>query len=145
MAIKHKSFTAISLAMSLLAISGVSHASCTGENLVFSCKTKSNKVIRVCKSGDNYTYSYGGTGKKPEMKLTRSKSDVIKQPWNGMGYSYNQSIGFKNGNVTYSVFSSYDRSPKGKSSGGVLVEAKKHITIDCKPKTMTDNIANEVE
>lgn len=132
-------------AMAFFTVSGMSHAKDCAGKTVFSCKTKNNKIIQVCKKGNHYIYHYGRAGKKPELRLKRSSEQVIKTPWNGFGSHYHQSIGFKNGNVVYSVFSQYERKPDGKKSGGVLVKAKKDIYIDCRPKTIKDHIMDEVE
>lgn len=115
-----------------LMLSNTSYAkqSCSGKT-IFSCQTKSKKTIKVCQVGSSLVYSYGFAN-KPEIKIKHDVDDVIKSPWNGVGSSYNYSVGFKNGSTTYEVYGAHERKVKGKYSAGVLVNTKnKDFNVSC--------------
>lgn len=132
------------LACAAMTTTTASHADgyCGSKKTYFSCKTTNNRVLKVCKSGRTFTYSYGRAGKKPELRMVRDANNTPVSTWNGVGDSMEQSIEFKNGKTTYAVFSAYERKPNGKASGGVVVEKSgRHLaTVRCYPNTMTDNL-----
>lgn len=132
---------------------------CGNQTDVFQCQTKKNKMIQVCKQDDVFTYQYGKLDKhgkinQPEKTIKQHLANLDTKTWNGMGASVNQHITFVDGNYQYQVFSSYDRSFKGKptervdidfdisESGGVTVIKNNKIlaTINCKPESMQDHI-----
>ena len=73
----------IALAFSLTALPA--DACQKGEQQVFSCKTKNNKVVEVCSAGKDATYSFGRKDAKPELSLRQPKRKLTYRRESGSG------------------------------------------------------------
>lgn len=78
--------------------------------VVFMCTAeKANKQVALFKQGDNFIYQYGVDMAAPELQLVRPSSQVIKEPWNGIGRYIWDNITLKNKEYSYTVRHSYDK------------------------------------
>lgn len=81
--------------------------------VVFMCTTtKNSKSISLYKQGDNFIYQFGLLGSKPEISIVAKDSEVIKEPWNGIGSLIWTNITLQNGEYSYTVRSAYTRNPE---------------------------------
>ncbi|MDF7681759.1 hypothetical protein PT300_14675 [Enterobacteriaceae bacterium ESL0689] len=83
------------------------HAS--ANDLIFRCDVKNHKQINLYKNSDDIIYSFGKAGKKPELKLSRKKQQIITNFEALSGRYATNSIIIKNGNYGYRLTTSIDR------------------------------------
>lgn len=78
--------------------------------LLFSCKTKSNKFLELNKQGDTITYKFGQLNHPPELELKKPSDEVEILIGNASGSELTNSISFANGEYTYTVITSINRT-----------------------------------
>jgi len=124
----------------VLPFPGLPAHACTGEALL-SCTAKSGaKAIDVCLEGDDFTYAYGPTGKKPELALRVPLTAGTLYPWQGFGRAISESIVFDNGGFRYEVSYSVDRLEENHPSDGsvyVTKSGQEVAFIACDPGSVT--------
>ena len=100
------------------------HAACpVGAEVVQSCTLSGgNKVLDVCMEQGAVTYTFGKTGKNPDLRLRASVLQAGYIPWNGIGRSIYEEVSFANQGVTYLVWYAVDRMIDAHpTSGGIVV------------------------
>ncbi|QFY43032.1 hypothetical protein F6R98_10730 [Candidatus Methylospira mobilis] len=115
----------------------------SGSKKVFSCLTKSGKLIEVCDSGKSIDYSFGKPNLKPEIVVRSPRSEASTSQWNGVGRYLTYTVNIPNGNTVYGVFWGSDRlSDKHAIEAGVNVEVdgKLVATVNCAGKNIVQNI-----
>jgi len=81
----------------------------SANDLIFKCDVKNHKqIILHTKSGD-VIYSFGRTGGKPELELSRKKQQIETNFENLSGRYATNSIIIRNGNYSYRLTTSIDR------------------------------------
>lgn len=120
------------------------HACEKGQQQVLTCKTKNDKVLKVCNAGKDATYSFGRSGTKPEMFIKAPKTSLRymnrKNPVEGQGgHTADQSLQFQNGAASYTV--KYGKRPGDAATASVVVESKgKHLaSVACRSETVVAN------
>lgn len=101
-------------------------------NIVFQCVTTNNKHLLVTKNKDAISYKFGKNLSNPEIALTTK--NVIYMPWDGAGSYVINRLEVQNGNISYTVFSSYLRDPDNLvTESGVIVSKndRELATIYC--------------
>lgn len=138
--------------MSLFLLLGLSQVSLATSvepiHIVFHCSTTKNKTISVFKQGQNVFYQYGASLTKPELALMVTEEKVFKQPWNGVGSSFWNSMTFQNQDYRYSVSSSYNRNEGTLEYAGVSIQQndKTIANVDCNLKSgLIDNLADFIQ
>jgi len=114
-------------------------------HIVFHCSTTKEKTISVFKQGQNVFYQYGSSMTKPELTLMVTEEMLSKQPWNGVGSSFWNSVTFQNQDHLYSVSSSYNRNEGTLEYAGVSIQQndKTIANIECKKESvLIDNLAD---
>lgn len=115
---------------------------------MFQC-TLSNgaKTLEVCYGDGVAQYSFGRTGQKPELELSATITDLYYLPWNGVGRSIYEEIGFRNGDYDYTIHAALDRTileddDEWPLTGGVtVIKADQTIAeIDCDPESVTHSL-----
>jgi hypothetical protein len=97
----------------LAAMSGPVFATCPASTqTVLSC-TMSNgkKVLDVCQDGDFASYAFGKRGQRADMRLKVSIGVLEYTPWNGIGRAIYEQVIFRNRDVSYVVWSAFERDP----------------------------------
>ncbi len=81
-----------------------------GGEVVFSCNVRGGKQVKIVKSGDIYTYSFGKKG-TPELVFQNTKKRVVfsSYGYDGVGRYMSRDLEMGNGAYTYSVASYVDR------------------------------------
>ncbi|MHA3055527.1 hypothetical protein E0H77_09555 [Acinetobacter sp. ANC 4633] len=101
--------------------------------IVFQCTTKNNKQLLVTLNKNLISYKFGRNLSNPEMALTTKQ--VTYMPWTGVSSMVNNSLEIQNGNIKYTVFSSYQRDPNNLNSQSGIVVSKgdqELATVYCK-------------
>jgi hypothetical protein len=113
-------------------------AACPAETYL-SCPVEDGRVLEVCITGQDFTYSFGPPG-APELALSVSMAAGTVVPWPGVGSAIWSSILFPNNEHVYEVWNSVDRNPDAPNpSGGVNVLKGEDMVaqLTCKPGTVT--------
>ena len=92
------------------------------DGVLFSCATKSGKVIELKDSGKTIDYSYGKPG-QPEIALRVPRENASTHQWDGMGSTESYEVDVPNGDTVYTVYSSIDKNEQS-ATAGVLVTVK---------------------
>ncbi len=80
-----------------------------GEPL-FHCTLKDGtRALDICLQSDVGIYRYGPPGAAPELLLAERVERMFMWPWNGVGSSIYEEVGFTNGDVDYTVYYSVSR------------------------------------
>lgn len=108
------------LCLALLFSPAASFATCADQTIM-TCRIGS-KQLSVCQTGTTVTYAFGPKGAL-EMSLAEPVETVDFVPWAGVSSAIWQSVAFANGDITYEVWDSVQRSPESKDprAGGVVV------------------------
>lgn len=116
-------------------------ADCSSAKTVFQCTTANNKMIQVCDSDKNITYSFGKHG-SPELSVSNPRNKVKTYQWDGFGRNENYAVIIPNGSTFYRVFERVDKS-KQSSLYGVEVSKNDQLlaTVNCsQSKKIISNI-----
>ena len=126
------------------------HACGKGQQQVFTCKTKNNKVVEICNAGKDATYSFGRAGVKPELFLRQPKSALEGEYTGGSG-SETQWVSFRNNKTSYHIF--FDKwfwkgepgdanYQEGGASASISVEqnGRDLATIECRPDSIEGDL-----
>ena len=118
-------------------------------DVVFWCRTSTgDKNIALFKQGNNFIYQYGGDMSKPELQLLRSNTEVVKEPWNGVGMQMWNNITLKNGDYAYTVRAAYGRGEDMTITAGVdITKNDEYVTsVQCKTDSeFIDRLSSFVE
>lgn len=76
---------------------------------LFSCKTKSNKILELHKQDNTIIYKFGKLNSPPELELKKSSDEVQIVIGSASGSELTNSISFVNGEYTYTVISSVNK------------------------------------
>ena len=79
---------------------------CPGD-LLLSCPI-GKKRLELCLDDATLTYSFGPAG-RPELVLPTPIRDAAYQPWSGVGRAMWDAVSFQNKDITYEVWTSFDR------------------------------------
>ncbi len=116
----------LALLTALASSAASAFAACpAGQTPVFRCTFKAGqKFVDVCQSDSRVTYAYGKTGQSPELQLSVLLRDLKYTPWNGIGRAIYEQIVFRNKDVSYVVWSAFERNPElaNPLSAGIVVE-----------------------
>lgn len=85
------------------------NANANANNLIFKCDIKNHKQIVLYKNSDNIIYSFGKSGEKPEIELSRKKQQIVTNFEASSGRYATNSIIINNGNYGYRLTTSIDR------------------------------------
>jgi hypothetical protein len=119
--------------------------------VVFMCTTeKANKTLSLFKQGSYFIYQYGPSTGKPEISVAAKESEVVKEPWNGMGSTIWSNITIKNGEYSYTVHSAYTRNTGNEESedsfGVNISKGDAYISsVKCKNEPHIDQLSSFVE
>ena len=138
-------------ALSKLIVCGVfissvqaAQAACTlPEQTLFACTTAKNKAVAVCDLGDTISYTYGKTGRKPELSLLLERKRVSTTQWQGIGRYENYAIYIPNGQTVYTLSHSRDKLKNNATlEAGILVETagKQVASLACLSKGLVANL-----
>ena len=108
---------------------------------LFSCSTRSGKVIELVDAGKTINYSYGKPG-QPEIALRVPRASTSTEQWSGMGSSESYVVEVPNGDTIYSVYSTLDHG-EGNLHAGVIVtvNGKQVADVRCADTAkMVDNL-----
>lgn len=96
---------------------------CRGGNVVFHCRTVNDKEITLCGYKETIEYSFGRSGKTPELLLSVPRDQATTSQWQGIGRWMTHSVTIQSGNARYTVFTSLDRlSDEHQFEAGVIAE-----------------------
>lgn len=115
---------------SLCAASAAS-AACSGPGTaLFTCTFKGGKKqVNVCLQGNVVLYSFGATGRAPELLLGRDVTQVGFTPWSGVGRSIWEELTLSSGDFAYALSYSIDRAPDGDLPSGQLMVGRGGRTL----------------
>ncbi|MEM6303282.1 MAG: hypothetical protein AAF744_01085 [Pseudomonadota bacterium] len=130
----------LDLGAAIAASSAAAQACEPGLANVVSCKIGS-KALQVCAGSGQASYAYGPTG-APELAITQRLEEVEARAWNGVGRSIWEEIGFRNNEVTYTVWAAIDRLEEGNPmSGGVVVSRGETVLADLQCQAGTAQVS----
>ena len=94
-------------------------------DVVFSCKVKGGKQIKITKVGVDYQYSFG-LPNDPELIFRNTKKQVVKQSpvWNGQGSHIWTGMLMVNGKYNYHVIKSTDRRTEEHEASAEVVVSR---------------------
>ena len=117
--------------------------------VVFWCQNKKgDKNIALFRQGTNFVYQYGSNMSKPDLHLVQPENKIDKQPWNGVGSEFWNSITLNNLEYAYTIHSAYSRGENGRTTAGVHVSkgSKQIATVECNiDKGFVDRLSSFVE
>lgn len=93
----------------------------SGTSLFHCTMSGGKKALDVCLQGGVATYSFGKIGQAPDLLLARKEVDVMMSPWNGIGRSIYEEIGFNNREFSYIIGYSMDRRVEALPIAGTLI------------------------
>jgi len=76
---------------------------------LFSCKTKSNKILELHKQDNTIIYKFWKINSPPELELKKTSDEVQIVIGSASGSELTNSISFVNGEYTYTVISSVNK------------------------------------
>jgi len=124
-------------------ISNAYDCSYGGWKNLFSCDLASDeKTISVCAISDQSRYTFGSFDGVPDIRIFANLQKAYI-PWMGTGRHVNETLSFKDKDLTYRVHFSLDRSAKSpKVSGGIDVIQQNQIiaAMSCHPASIKPNI-----
>lgn len=109
-------------------------AACRGETVLSCTAQGGKKSLDVCISDGAVTYSYGATGKAPDLTLDAHVAEITHQPWPGVGGAIWEETTFFNKDYSYVVWLSVDRNNHDMPPmGGVTVQksGKDIARVEC--------------
>lgn len=108
-----------------------------GSETLVSCALEGGrKYLQTCLVGDQVTYSFGRTGRTPDLQLSRHVTEVFLYPWPAASRTIWESVTFENAGVSYRVYYAQERDPRTPEvSGGVYVERGEDVLAEltCDP------------
>ncbi|WOD41704.1 hypothetical protein [Nodosilinea sp. E11] len=114
----------------------------SNNNLLFSCQTENDKLIKLYDFGDTIQYSFGPEN-NPEIVLDIPRDEASTYQWAGVGRSIYYSIDIPNANTVYTVFISEDRLLEGRPVAGgvdVLINNEYVTTVNCANEDIISNL-----
>lgn len=105
-----------------------------GETLFLRCDMeRGGKVLQLCRSDQQVSYSYGPKGGAPELALSRSVGQGAEiVPWPGIGRTIWEAVRLRNNEVIYEVYAGFDKfdavdpdKPDSRFGGVVVLEDTK--------------------
>lgn len=118
--------------LSSFVISVFASSNVLANNIIFQCTTTNSKHILVTQNKDMVSYKFGRNLSNPELSFTTKNASYM--PWSGAGSYVVNRLEIKNGNIDYTVFSSYLRDPDNLvTESGVTVskDGRDLATINC--------------
>ena len=123
--------------LSLSVASSAALACPSGSETLISCTLEAGrKQLQTCLSEDQVTYSFGRTGRAPDLRLSRPVTEVDLLPWPGVSRTIWEQVSFENAGVLYHVYYAQERDPRVPDvTGGLSVERNAQILADltCDP------------
>ncbi len=116
-----------------LFISGLALCLATGANArcfdrgtpMFHCTFEGGaKTVDVCLQGEVVVYSFGKSGRAPDMIAARREIGVGMTPWNGIGRSIYEEMTIFNNVYSYILSYEQDRNVEGAAVQGRLIVAE---------------------
>jgi hypothetical protein len=82
-----------------------------GQTLFLSCDMeRGGKVLHVCSSEKDLSYSFGPKGGAPDLALTRPIGDGAEiVPWPGIGRTIWEAVRLRNNAVIYEAYAGFDK------------------------------------
>ncbi|WP_428543604.1 hypothetical protein [Profundibacter sp.] len=127
--------------LTIIATAPMAFAECaTPQDTFLSCTfSNGRKAVDVCVEGDMLTYSFGRTGKAPDLALLVPVVDADYTPWPGIGRAIWETVTFHNGKTSYVVAGVIDRKFSEEETADIsglinVVEGEETLaTFDCDP------------
>lgn len=114
-----------------------------GTETAFACSFSSGrKAVDVCYGPETVSYAFGRPGRAPELTLSVPLAEVDYQPWPGIGRAIWETVTFRSGDVSYTVFGNIDRPVEAGTepevTGGIEVRRGETVlaTLSCDPGTV---------
>jgi hypothetical protein len=112
------------------------HNVAENHGIIFHCVAKNGKEVTLRDLGKTIDYSYGYPGETPEIVLSKPRDEVTTYQWDGSGRWISYSVSVRNGDTTYTVFTSVDRlSDEHEMEAGVaaIVGEREVARVICRP------------
>lgn len=110
----------------------------------FACTFSSgSKAVDVCHNAETVSYAFGRPGRTPELSLSVPMTQVEYQPWPGIGRAIWETVTFRSGDVSYTVFGNIDRPVEEGTdpevTGGIEVRRGEAVlaTLRCDPGSVS--------
>lgn len=127
-------------------VMSTSASTCNKNTVVFSCQTKANTQVSLCKQGNQYHYEYGDIGHKPKQAITLPKHKVTFEYYVIEGTRTVYSVEFVHQSITYGLTSNFPRYKSDKTPAyAIMIQSQNHddkilASTTCRIDTLTDNI-----
>lgn len=116
---------------------------------VFQCVNKNNRKVNVSLNNRVYDYQFGKLDQAPDIRISRTPNQLSQFYFKTQaadtdtGYASGMEIDFKNGDYTYTIYSSDNGS---QHQAGVYVYKKNKLLteIKCVPNTVLDNMYQHI-